>query len=702
MNRKDPFESTPGSKGTDDSEKKSSHGVEIIANTKALFRRRRKDVGIAEINRSAVVHEESAEHYNRTIKSFEQKLEKKGLDSGRQKAKLKQILAMHAEQYNSAENMDGFDDDFFDLDPFASIEEFEKLGHCKNEEKPPGKRLHHSLIKINAWHQKFTLKRAMELALRPPGLSWMVSFYQLDPRWQIMKFFDEVAREGGEVPMDEQLVASPLPNLFNKASVFTVWRPTSDEAIKNMVLGIATGKGLDIKGKSARHGNISSYVPFIQIYDDRHKEECRTYVRGGNSIRVFYDTAEARNEAREFILGILEKIRKDNPKRRKLFAEPIDAYVNSTKPAFGLDVTERLFWESYVMSQDCSRPSGTEWDIWRTSEPAFMEMNFDALRHAPTPGDPRAVVYQMCKTNPMEPRMLLMAYEEYGGVKPVVSDFDCFTLGSRGVKYKEPLPPEQIELVQWSIDNIREVLDEKTSSGSMKAWTETWIERRKLADGYYPEQPKYGNGDPKSYEIISVAVSRLQTTGCVRHGAECFNWFFPQEMDEQFLVVSDTLPGNKNWMKVNVEELQDLLIEKIDEGFTFPINPKWVLCDPGWRRVYDKLLTSEMPNVQDSINCWLPPETGLREKIDEISKLHPRGFESSGVRTKTSSIILMMNDLEKYMSRETKAEMAYKKLRVILFLQRTIRGSRMIQTRGSGFKSQLWNIVGDEIDGKKA
>jgi hypothetical protein len=81
-------------------------------------------------------------------------------------------------------------------------------------------------------------------------------------------FFDEVAKEGGNVPMDENMKASPLPDLFSKAryvhlaclllccleghshsesfrlnylqilsSVFTVWRPTSDEAIKNMMLG---------------------------------------------------------------------------------------------------------------------------------------------------------------------------------------------------------------------------------------------------------------------------------------------------------------------------------------------------------------------------------------------------------------------------------------------------------------------------------
>ena len=45
--------------------------------------------------------------------------------------------------------------------------------------------------------------------------------------------------------------------------------------------------------------------------------------------------------------------------------------------------------------------------------------------------------------------------------------------------------------------------------------------------------------------------------------------------------------------------------------------------------MYDKLLASEHPNVQDSINCWLPPGTGLREQIAKISAKHPNGFTDS-------------------------------------------------------------------------
>ena len=51
-----------------------------------------------------------------------------------------------------------------------------------------------------------------------------------------------------------------------------------------------------------------------------------------------------------------------------LVNDQINTYANSNPPAWGLDISERLFWEAYIMMQDCSRPSGTEWDIGRGSE----------------------------------------------------------------------------------------------------------------------------------------------------------------------------------------------------------------------------------------------------------------------------------------------------------------------------------------------
>lgn len=139
-------------------------------------------------------------------------------------------------------------------------------------------------------------------------------------------------------------------------------------------------------------------------------------------------------------------------------------------------------------------------------------------------------------------------------------------------------------------------------------------------------------------------------------------------------MISDTLPGNLKWKKVKVPELQEILIQKIDEGFTFPINPKWVLCDPGWRTVYDKLLASDKPNVQDSIKCWLPPGTGLREKIDSISERHPQGFGRSVVKDDSEfrrDRNSMMKELE-----TIKIQMAWRKLRLMLYWIRFLRQKR--------------------------
>jgi hypothetical protein len=159
---------------------------------------------------------------------------------------------------------------------------------------------------IKLWHQKYDSKKALKLVQRTARMKWMASFYRCDPRWQILTFFNEVARDGGIAAMDENRNsgASPLTNLFSKANIFTVWRPTSNEAIKNMMLGVATGKGLDIKGKSAKCGNISSYVPFIQIYEEHQKEKSRSLINQGEMVRVYYQSRSARNDVYEMLLDV--------------------------------------------------------------------------------------------------------------------------------------------------------------------------------------------------------------------------------------------------------------------------------------------------------------------------------------------------------------------------------------------------------------
>ncbi len=53
-----------------------------------------------------------------------------------------------------------------------------------------------------------------------------------------------------------------------------------------------------------------------------------------------------------------------------------------------------------------------------------------------------------------------------------------------------------------------------------------------------------------------------------------------------------------------------------------------MLCDPGWINLFKELLQSNEPSVRHSIDQWFPRDSGLRERILDISKRYPNGFES--------------------------------------------------------------------------
>ena len=71
------------------------------------------------------------------------------------------------------------------------------------------------------------------------------SFYHTDPRWQILTFFNDVALLGtksmekseGIIDEHKKFQIPFILRVFVKAGVFSVWRPTSNEAIKYMMTG---------------------------------------------------------------------------------------------------------------------------------------------------------------------------------------------------------------------------------------------------------------------------------------------------------------------------------------------------------------------------------------------------------------------------------------------------------------------------------
>ena len=70
------------------------------------------------------------------------------------------------------------------------------------------------------------------------------------------------------------------------------------------------------------------------------------------------------------------------------------------------------------------------------------------------------------------------------------------------------------------------------------------------------------------------------------------------------------------------------LAARLDEGFCFPFNPKWLLCDAGWWQLYEKAERSA--DAAASLDAWFPPRSGVREAIAHVRAAHPEGFRPSG------------------------------------------------------------------------
>jgi hypothetical protein len=561
---------------------------------------------------------------------------------------------------------------------------------------------------------------------------WVKNFRRSDPRYQILHFFNDVAQVGTNnmETTFNPILASPLLRAFYRASVFTVWRPTSFDAIRRMMLHEGVGKGLDIKGKSAKKGKLSGFVPFLQIHKEEHKKEIRTRPKDGR-IRVFYKTKAGRDHAVGKLNEILKEMMDTVERAEKIVADGnadeettewalekliwrmtdpsihiLDDYAPNTS---GMDVPERLFWEGIVKRRDISRVPNSENDTGRPSEPNFQNMNNVSLRRKPTNGGPKTVLMYYTdpndkNANPMNPLNFVMAYEEDNRVMPVVSDFDCFLIGTRGVEYKEPLAEDQLKVLKWCVKQIECVLENGKQAAS---WTSRWLNilKTEAAKGFHPEIPPLGFSDPKSNTIMKHAIHRLNKEGSVRHGAECFNFYFPQELDDYFLVISDDLSGTTlPWKYVDPKGLQEILNEKIDLGYAFPINPKWILCDNGWKEVYDKLMASQKSNVQDALRMWYPPESGIREKIEAINYLYPDGFqrmddqatETDHDHDGTAAMDLAEQELRYYLT----FQRAKRKLRGMLIWKRILDEHRNSKKKEAAEAIQEKGAKGDK--GKEA
>jgi len=389
---------------------------------------------------------------------------------------------------------------------------------------------------------------------------------------------------------------------------FVVYRPCSQDSVAKMLSRTGVGKGLNIKGKSALDNRLSGFVPFVQISNNDHKEFVEPSPAAARS-RVYFQSASAQKAAHDTLFRALcsSSLAIDRP--------VIDLLDDYTPQVFGLDIPEPLLRQVYIIHPDISPMVG--WETGRASEPSFMNDNLHSLREV---SSPPVVLYQQDVADPMNPLGLLMAYAE-NEVQPVVSDMDAFVVGSKGMQYEET-PAEQVELMKWCLGHLEEILSEQDSRTWQKRWIEV-LQKEKESGVEEVVCPEYGFGDVTSHALTRDIVMAMATTGAVRHGAECFNFYHPQALDAEFLIIWD---GFKHppWRSVSEPQLREFLIKRVAESYTFPVHPLWPARDPGWFEVMDALNESKIAG--QAMKSWFPPGSGVLEQILKIHEKHPDGF----------------------------------------------------------------------------
>jgi len=432
--------------------------------------------------------------------------------------------------------------------------------------------------------------------------------YLTDPRKLIGEFYKPGDLRGSLGTL-KIMGKEPDPSQ-QKTQWFAVYRPTSRDAIAKMLSGSAVGKGLNVKGKSSKQGVLSGYVPFSQVSDNKHKPMIEKSPKGART-KLYYRSKPAREEALKKLNTVMNGLDARNVENRK-----IDMLEDFAPKVFGIELPEPVLHEAYLMMPDLSPVMG--WESGRRSEPAFMDMNLHAIRDA---SEPKVVLFQFDEADPMNPRGLLIAYAE-DLVKPVVSDFDTFTVASKGMNY-EPVPEDQQKIVCWMLEQAEAVL--KTPDHN--PWTVRWLEvlKKEGEKGFHPKFPKYGFGDPTSYRLIGDIVTETKDCGAIRHGAECFNYYFPQELDDEYLVVWDGFP-DKPWAYKTEKTMREFLLERLDDNYCFPLNPVWPVRDKGWWEVWEKNLKVTPKN---NLDAWYNKKLGVTDLMNRIRASCPEGFIQS-------------------------------------------------------------------------
>jgi len=454
------------------------------------------------------------------------------------------------------------------------------------------------------------------------------------------------------------------------AGTFLVFRPTSEAAIKLMTEGKAVGKGLDVKGKSSKGRENSGYVPFMQIDLSVDKQYATTMVErhaiageDGPTIDVYWKTVEARDAAK----SKLDKV-------KQLTKDP---FLRSADGKFGLRMPDYCVVKLFVKA-DLKVPEGHE--MKRNSSPPSLEKNMESLKkdgqvvllqlNQKDEMDPYGLMVSYAKA-------ASATQGEFSAtrVDPVASDFDPFLVGynplemaakagltkdkaatllaklpddqklvglaslqtgivalqSCGSKVFDECRPWQTVERTYAKDNFEaiskaydqkfdnfEAVVTKCYANNCDNWMTAWMAAsKKDANLMSAPMPDLGFGNETSIKNLKALIDGTADTGAVRHGAECFNYQYPQDLDSSFLLFDD--PSNKpKGESKELAALTSYLKARANEGWIFPLNPIWVVRDKGWLGIWNTQVTKAKDIGVNFLELWYHKD--IQTTIDEAKK----------------------------------------------------------------------------------
>ena len=114
---------------------------------------------------------------------------------------------------------------------------------------------------------------------------------------------------------------------------------------------VGVGKGLNIKGKSAKKNKLSGFVPFCQISKNEHKADLENAPSDART-RIFYQSLAAKEKAKGLLASALLELKAEKGSKLEIDKNQLEvleivkyAFTNTSTNVFGLDVPERLFRE---------------------------------------------------------------------------------------------------------------------------------------------------------------------------------------------------------------------------------------------------------------------------------------------------------------------------------------------------------------------